>query len=296
MKKGGIGIAGLLALMLWAPLLGAFQATQAGQAGQAPPPATIPLSKEFAPKPYTVAAGDTIRLDFYNLVDSDAEMKKTYLVEADGTIQLKYVGPIRVHGMTQPEIANAVKNALEPKYYPKDVIQVQAVVTDERVQRVTVGGMVMSPGERQLRGTQMTVSRAIAAANGPTPNAGEEIEIKRTVDGKQVTILVTRTQVTAGDDPPLIADDIVNVKQGYIFFVTGEVNVPGQKVWSPGMTVFKALGLANGMTSKGKLDKIRRAVKGPDGKVLKYIEIKSLKDETEILPDDTLVIKRKWFG
>lgn len=294
MKKGVVGIAGLLALMLWAPLLGAFQATQAGQAAQAPPPATIPLSKEFAPKPYTFAAGDSIRLEFYGLVDSDLEMKKSYLVEADGTIQLKYVGPIRVHGMTAPEVANAVKNSLEPKYYPKDVVQVTAVVDVERVQRVTVGGMVMSPGEKQLRGNQMTVGRALAAANGPTPNAGEEIEIKRMVDGKQITLQVTRTQVSAGDDPPLIADDIVTVKQGYVFFVNGEVNVPGQKVWTPGMTVLKALGLANGMTSKGKLGEIQRQVKGKDGKITTQ-KIK-IKNETLILPDDILVIARKWFG
>jgi polysaccharide export outer membrane protein len=293
MKKGVIGIAGLLALILWAPLLGAFQATQAGQA---PPPPVVPMSKGFAPKPYTFAAGDKVSLEFYNLVDSDAEMKKTYLVEADGTIQLKYVGPIRVHGMTAPEIANAVKNALEPKFYPKDVIQVTAVVAEERVQRVTVAGMVMSPGEKQLRGTQMTVSRAIAAANGFTPSAGEEIEIKRMVDGNTITIQVTKTQLNGGDDPPLVAEDIVSVKQGYVFFINGEVNVPGQKVWSPGMTVLKALGMANGMTSKGKLDKIQRPVKGPDGKVIRFNEIKKIKDETEILPDDILVIARKWFG
>lgn len=157
MKKGVVGIAGLLAVMVWAPLLGAFQATQAGQAQ----PPVAPLSREFAPKPYTVAAGDKVRLDFYNLVASDLEMKKDYLVEPDGTIQVKHVGPVYVHGKTAPEIADLVKKALEPNFYPADVIQVTAVVSEERVQRVQVQGQVVTPGEKPLRGNQMTVSRAI---------------------------------------------------------------------------------------------------------------------------------------
>jgi protein involved in polysaccharide export with SLBB domain len=292
MKKGVVGIAGLLAVMVWAPLLGAFQATQAAQV----PPPVAPLSREFAPKPYTVAAGDKVRLDFYNLVASDLEMKKDYLVEPDGTIQVKHVGPINVHGKTAPEIADLVKKALEPNWYPPDVIQVTAVVSEERVQRVQVQGQVVTPGEKPLRGNQMTVSRAIAAANGPTPMAGQEIEIQRIVDGRQVTIAVTRTQLDSGDDPQLIAEDIVIVKTGYIFFVAGEVNSPGQKVWAPGMTVGKAVSMSNGMTTKGKFGHIERPIKGPDGKVKEYKKIKDLKPETEILPEDTLHIARKWFG
>jgi protein involved in polysaccharide export with SLBB domain len=294
MKKGVFGIVGVLALMVWAPLLGAFQATQGGQAQ----PPVAPLSREFAPKPYTVAAGDRILLDFYNLVASDLDMKKVYLVEPDGTIQVKHVGSVLVHGKTTPEIADLVRKALEPRWYPPDVVQVTAVISEERVQRVQVGGQVISPGEKLLRGNQMTVSRAIASANGFTPMAGQEIEIQRVVDGKQVIVPVTRTQLDSGDDPQLIADDVVTVKTGYVFFVSGEVNSPGQKVWAPDMTAGRAVSMSNGMTTKGKWGYIDRPVKGPDGKVLKYIKIKGkdLKAETPILPDDTLHIARKWFG
>ena len=44
MKKGVVGIVGLLAVLLWTPLLGAFQATQAAQTT----PPLPPLSREFA--------------------------------------------------------------------------------------------------------------------------------------------------------------------------------------------------------------------------------------------------------
>lgn len=291
MKKGVVGIVGLLAVLLWTPLLGAFQATQAAQTT----PPLPPLSREFAPKPYTVAAGDKIKIEFYGLIPSDFEMRTVYLVEADGTIQVKHAGTISVNGKTTPEVAELVQKALEPNIYPVGVLQVSASIAEERLQRVIVQGQVVQSGERSLRGAQMTVSRAIAAAGGPTQMAGQEIEIQRVVDGRSVIIPVTRAQLDGGDDPQLMADDVVNVKTGRVFFVTGEVNAGGQKVWAPGMTVAKAISMSNGMTSKGKLGHILRQIKGADGKI-RFEKIKKLKDETEILPEDTLVINRKWFG
>ena len=292
MKKWLLGVLALVAVCVWPPVLDAFQAVQAGQ-----PPVVAPLSREFQPKPYTVGPGDTIKLDFYNLADTDKDMKGTYLVEAAGTIQLKHVGLIVVNGLTTPEIETAVEKALEAKQmYPPGVVSVIALVSDERQQPVSVQGQVVSGGEKQLRGAQMTVSRAIISAGGFAPNAGQEIEIHRQVNGKSEIIKVTRSQLDGGDDPGLIAEDTVIVKQGYVFFVNGEVLNPGQKVWAPGMTVLKAIALAGGMNSKGKYGHIDRAIKDADGKILKYEKIKKLKPETEILPDDSLFIAKKWFG
>lgn len=282
------GLAAVLAVALTPALL----ASQAGQATQNP----IPLSKEFAPKPYTVAADDKIRLEFYNLAPVDDEMKKVYIVQADGTIPVKHVGAVRVHGLTEFEIQEAVLAALTPKIYREGVISVVATVTEERLQRVNVQGYVNAPGEKQLRGSQMTVSNAIAAAGNFSTMAGEDVEVRRVADGKMETIVVTRAQLLAGDDPPLIAGDTITVKQGHIFFVNGEVNSPGQKVWSPGMTVQKAVALAQGFNARGKLGHILRPVKDADGKVLKYEKKKGLKEETAILADDILVITRKWWG
>lgn len=292
MKKWLFGVLALVAVMGWPPVLDAFQAAQAGQ-----PPVSTPLSREFAPKPYTVGPGDTLRFEFYGLADSDVDMKKTYLVESAGTIQLKYVGSIPVNGLTTPEIERAVVKALEGKQiYLPGVVQLTVQVAEERLQTVIVQGQVASPGEKQLRGAQMTVTRAITAAGGFTPLAGQEVEIKREVEGKTQIILLTRTQLDQGDDPQLIADDYITVKQGHVFFVNGHVGSPGQKVWSPGMTVLKAVGLAGGMTTKGKYGHIERPIKDADGKILKYEKVKDLKNETEIRPDDILIIAAKWFG
>lgn len=291
MRTFVFGLAGIAMVIATTTGAGAAQAGQATGRGSG-----IPLSPEFAPKPYTVAAGDTIRLDFYNLEARDMDMKDVYLVALDGNIVLKYVGAVRVHGMTEREIEDAVLKALVPRFYLPGVIQVTAVVSEQREQEVTVQGQVNSPGLLKLRGNQMTVNRAITAARGFTSLAGQEIELKRMVDGKRVVIQLTRTQLESGEDPQLLADDEIMVKQGQVFFVNGEVNSGGQKAWQPGMTVGRALGLSNGMTAKGKLGHIMRPRKDDSGKVIKYEKIKGLKLETPIQPDDELVISRKWFG
>lgn len=291
MKKRLLGIVALVAVCVWPPVLDAFQAAQAGQ-----PPVVAPLSREFQPKPYTVGPGDKIRLEFYNLDDTDADMKKEYLIEASGTIQVKYVGAITVNGLTTPEIEEAVKKALVAKQiYTEGVISVSAQVTDERLQSVTVQGQVISPGEKYLRGAQMTLGRAIIAAGGLAPNAGQEIEIKRTVEGKLEVITVTQTQLNGGDDPQLIADDQIFVKQGQVFYVNGQVQTPGPKAWKPGMTVLQAVAMAGGMTAKGRYGHIDRPQRDADGKILKYIKVGNLKHETEVLPDDQLIIKACWI-
>jgi polysaccharide export outer membrane protein len=81
-----------------------------------------------------------------------------------------------------------------------------------------------------------------------------------------------------------------------MFAVNGEVHAPGTKAWKPGMTVLQAVALAYGMTSKGKYGHINRPIRDDRGNVIKYEQIKTLKDDTPILAGDVLVIARKWFG
>ncbi len=278
--------------------------TQAMAMPEPPPPPTpqAPMRR--------VAAGDTITISFYGLVRSDDEMSRRYVVRADGAIEVKHLGLVKVAGKTMREVAEAILGSLEPNFYPPGVVQVVAIPAEpvkepeaprevkpeEEVVRVQVQGQVIAPGQKLLRGNQLTVSRAIAAANGFTPMAGQDIEIRRRVGEVVEIIKLTRTQLDAGNDPQLLADDAVIVKAGYIFFVAGEVGTPGQKIWAPGMTVGKAVSLSNGLTTRGKLGHIERPIKDAAGKVIGHKQIKDLKPETEVLPEDTLHVARKWFG
>jgi len=273
--------------------------TQAMAMPEPPPPPTPQAPMRRA------AAGDTIKIDFYGLVSADEGMTGRYVVRADGAIEVKHLGLVKVAGKTMREVAEAILGRLEPSFYPTGVVQVVAIPAEpamepetpkEVIAKVQVMGQVMTPGEKALRGTQLTVARAIAAANGFTPMAGQDIEVRRIIENKPVIIKVTRAELAPGNDPQLLADDIVIVRTGYIFFVAGEVGTPGQKIWSPGMTVGKAISMSNGLTTRGKLGHIERPIKDAAGKVIRYERIRTLKPETEVLPGDTLHVARKWFG
>lgn len=256
-------------------------------AWQMPPaPASQP------PAPYRVREGDAVRLDWHNFAAADADMNRTYHVRADGTIGLKHVGALRVVGMSHLEVQAAVLSAFAPKIYREGTLSVVAEVTPADELRVTVQGFVNRPGKHHVHAT---VSRAIEAAGGFAAPAGEEIQIRRSNgQGGFETISVTRTQLLGGDDPALLPDDVITVLQAQVFFVNGEVNSPGQKVWSPGMTVAKAISLAHGMTSSGELEfgHILRPVEDVAGNVLRYTRM-NLSLEMLVLADDQLVVQRR---
>lgn len=191
-------------------------------------------------------------------VQGRPELSGEYVVQPDGTIKLKGV--------------------------QAEVIEVQ------------VGGAVRSPGNIRMPGSDLRVSRAIAQVGGFASNAGHEVEIiRRGPDLGMITIVVTRAQLDANEDPGLQNFDRVNVKFGRVFFVNGEVARQGEMRWEPGMTVEKALSLAGGPTARFSLarSRIERPVKDKDGRVLKYERIVNLKMETLIQPDDVLVAGRK---
>jgi protein involved in polysaccharide export with SLBB domain len=190
-------------------------------------------------------------------VEGRPELSGEYVVQADGTIKLKGV--------------------------QSEFIEVQ------------VRGAVRSPGVIRMQGGDRRVMRAIAQAGGFTANAGNEVEIIRRGPGRGLSGLrVTRAQLDANEDPGLQDGDRVTVKVGQVFFVNGEVKSQGEKKWSRGMTVAKALELAGGPTVSFSLDRARieRPVKDKDGAVLRYEKIANLKMETVILPDDVLVAGR----
>lgn len=253
---------------------------------QAPP---APLAQERR-----VAAGDILRLSWTNVDESDRDLNQRYVVAVDGSITVKYMGASPVAGKTAADIERMLVGRMtELQIYPAGVISVTATIAPDDRRNLTVQGNVARPGEMRLFPEDMTLTRVIAAAGGLQPPAGD-IEIRR--PGVDQAINITRTQMAAGVDLPLMDGDRVIVRQTYVFYVSGEVNSPGQKVWAQGMTVLKAVALAGGMSTKGKLSHIERPVKDATGKILKYVKIRNLKPETEILPDDHLVIARKWIG
>lgn len=242
---------------------------------QAPPPPP-PVAKEFEPSTRRVRAGDVISLRFFNLTPEDVGMSRTYRVGADGTIQLKYGGSLRLQGLTILEAHGAVLGSLVPAFYQSGVVtlQVEVVGRDDALQPNDTG-VVASPPQ---------------PPPPPAPKPGDIVVVSVPVAPQLSGEWVLQPDGSLrrrGQEPAPQPEQF--------FSVTGEVTKPGRITWKAGLTVSQAIALAGGMTRQGKLGYINRPVQQPDGTV-KYVKIKNLKTDTPILPGDELVLDRKWFG
>ena len=276
------------------------QATQTQQTTQTPPVTPVPAAS-IGPREYRIGPGDTLRIEFIGIPAEDREMNRNYLVQSNGTIEIKYLESVKVEGLPALGVADLLARLLEEKgFYNPGQLQPSVTIAGYRDFEVQVNGAVRAPGLIRLSGENSTVNRAISQAGGFATNAGTEVEIIRApIAGRppEPPIVVTLDQLNQNDDPGLRENDRVNVRIGQVFFVNGEVNNVGEKRWEPGMTVNRALALAGGQTAKFSMgrSRIERPVKGKDGTVLKYQKIGDLKPETLILPDDVLVAGRKWM-
>jgi protein involved in polysaccharide export with SLBB domain len=77
------------------------------------------------------------------------------------------------------------------------------------------------------------------------------------------------------------------------FVIIGEVKSPGGKTWSPGTTVGRAVAMAGGLTTGGRLPtiRIRRSVRSTDG-APQFVTITNIIDDTAVVPGDTVVVGR----
>lgn len=100
-----------------------------------------------------------------------------YLVNADGNIEFPIVGKIHVGGLTKSQVAQAVVDAIYPRYVTeKPNVDIRLMNF-----RVSVAGAVKSPGVYQSRNERMTFLEAISMAG--------DLDIK----GDRENILLYRT-------------------------------------------------------------------------------------------------------
>lgn len=275
-------------------LLGAAPAAAQAPGAQQPPPADPPVVRADA-KAYVAGPGDTLNIVIYG----ENDLQKEFKVGVDGIINFPFIGDLKVAGLTVRGIEAEVRKRLVAGGYLTDP-QVVANVTEFRSQNVQVQGQVNKPGDIMLSGSEMTLTRALSRAE-MTALAGSYIEIRRLkagVDPSKVgpdsydVIRVQRKDLFEDfkDDPALQDGDIVFVPKAPVFFVNGYVKTVGEQVWTPGMTVGKAIAAAGGVTDQGTTDrlKISRLVNG------EYKEVKANRN-TIVQPEDQIIVAKKRF-
>lgn len=269
-------LAGMIAVAFGATVVSA----QSVQTVPASPAAQTP-GGEAARADYQIGPGDI--LDIVLVGQDDYRARVT--VQADGTIQLPFLGTVRAQDKTLLALGAEIATGLEKGgYYVKPAVQVTLGQISSRY--VTVLGAVGSPGlvpiERAYR-----VSEIMARVGGIKPDGGETFYLRRE-KGEEVPL--TLESIARGGesaDPVVAAGDKIFVPTAPTFYVSGQVNAPGSYPIKNGMTLRMALARSGGLTSLGSPGRVTVFRKG--------VEMKKFGMGDLIQADDVIEVGERFF-
>lgn len=130
-------------------------------------------------------------------------------IAADGTVQIPYIGSVRVSGMTEAEATQLVTRQLA-KFIRNP--QVTLRVSAYRSKKVFIEGEVRTPGQVVITDVPMTMAEAIARSGGVT-GAADTSNLTLFRQGKSYRInqpLLTKRGI-ALSSIPLLSEDLLRV-------------------------------------------------------------------------------------
>ena len=280
-------------------------------AGANPPPVTAPVSRPTASQAVQAAApvgvakptatstpmasgGDVSTDKTYILGPADvievsvlgrSEYTTRARISEDGTIQLQYLGVVNAATKTAAQLSDEVAAALEKGgYFAKPVVRVDVVSYASRY--VTVLGNVVTPG-------LVPVDRAyhlseIIARVGGIKEAGADYVVLRPQHGDERRITIATLATGAASDDPLVAPgDKIYSPPAEVFYVTGQVKLPGGFPIMPDMTVRMALSRAGGLTDSGSDKKVTITRKGQK---IGHVDL-----DSKLQPGDVVLVGERLF-
>lgn len=249
----------------------------AGPSAHADEGGADPFAAE-APRVYRVGVGDLLTVRVFG----QDEWKDAYAVDDDGQLDLPWVGPVQVAGLSVGQITRRITDVLAEGYLRDPQVTVQ--VKEHLSQPVQVLGAVKKADTYYLEGPTRILDLLAMAGGVESDKSSSEVHITRTASGRSVTKVVDmEALMTSGvGNLPLQAGDVVNVLEGKVFYVGGSVSKPGEIPWKGGITVTRALALAGGTKNTASRRKatvtradgtkvqinIRRIMKGKDDDLL----------------------------
>jgi len=237
---------------------------------------------------YQIGPQDQLRIT----VLDEPSLSQSYRVDPDGSITMDYIGRVRASGSTPADLQARVRELLANGFLRNPQVRVE--VESYKSQSVMVSGEVRAPGKIPMTGA-MTLLEALAVAGSPLSSASSELTIAHLKRPDSRDADVTRVnwkdlQVGRGTDVALLDGDFISVPKAQTFFITGQVQHPGEFVLEPGTTVQQAIALAGGLTDRGSDRRVKatRIVKN------KSVEV-SLRLEDRVLPGDTITVVQRFF-
>lgn len=169
--------------------------------------------------PYTLGAGDRLRVDVLNVPEYSGEQ----IILVDGTISLPIIGRIQAEGLTINELSQQISQ----KYgsYIKRAIA-SVTLLQPRPAKIAISGEVNNPGSYIIDITEQkqvpSVTGLVNLAGGLTTAANmRQIEIRRSFKGKEQLLTVDLSQLIQQAN---LSQDIV-LRDGDRIFIPTKSNI-----------------------------------------------------------------------
>ncbi len=240
---------------------------------------------------YVLGEDDLLNITVYE----NDDLATLARINGDNKVAMPLIGEINVGGLTVRKAEQEIAARLADGFLLNPSVSI--FVKEYHSKKVTILGEVDKPGLYELSGNA-TLLEIISQAGGLTDKAGSEALVKRVAgpEGSETYSylrLNLRDLTEKGNLSGNIAvkdkDSIFITKSGFIY-VTGQVAKPGAFKYEGGMTVMKAIALAEGLTDKaapGGTEIIRK--KGDTEE--------SIKGEmsTQVQPEDLVSVPESFF-
>jgi protein involved in polysaccharide export with SLBB domain len=283
------------------PVSETTQPASDGGAGRAAPEGAPSVStKELATdadaltKIYRVGLGDVLDIRVLNAPSrGDSTL---YTVLDSGHLEFPLVGPpLMVAGLTLSEIAARLTEELKKRAVyenPIVTVTVRAYVSHS----VIITGMVNEPGMKSLRREAVPLYVVLAEAQ-PRPEAGLVTIISSRMKRTITLDLTDPTTLTA----LIFPGDLINVmpRPPAFLYIGGEVNMPGQIDYHPGLRLTQAILAAGGARNPSAVW-VRVSRQKPDGRLTwTQYNLQAITDgvdpDPELIPGDRIEVgHRRW--
>lgn len=268
------------------------------------PPALL----AYQPQPYRIGAGDTLFITVWDHPEltspagaQQQPLANGRLVRSDGTLFYPYVGTLKVAGMTNEQLREAISDKLA-KYIEQP--QVDVSVVGYNSQRVLLQGAFVKTDPQPITAVPLTLSQALGTAAINTQQANlSGLVLSR--DGH-----VYHLNLDALDNSAHVAQDIYLKAGDSLYlpyndrqeaYVVGEVNHPmAINFKTDDLTLTQALGRAGGLdqtTSKGNAVYVIRGVKDLEKAPAKVFQLDArspaafaLADNFKVKPGDVVFV------
>ena len=316
MIRALFGICVILSSFLLAPCALSYEESEVWSSGM-----ILSRNPELSSIPITdvIQIGDKLNIKVFREQDLSGffyQRDVGFTVDFLGFIEYPLLGQVRAQGLTLVQFQMVVEEALRKDYLVDPQVHVEFYRRSVG-SKVAIVGQVQSPNSYDYD-PNMTITRLISLARGfrqindqrrgvvQLANS-KEVRVTRIFDDKsKVSYLIDVDEIVAGkaEDFNLEIGDLIFVPKRKLdmqISILGEVKRQGNFDYSPGMSVVRAIGQADGFTSIAAPNRIRltRMTEDPNKRDMFTINVEKImngqSNDVLLYPGDIIYVPESFI-